>query len=50
MVMANIAAVVVGATMVVPAEHFDPLATLTAVANEKCDSPVWRTNEVPRRT
>lgn len=36
MVMGNIAAVVVGATMVVPAEHFDPLATLTAVANEKC--------------
>jgi fatty-acyl-CoA synthase len=36
MVMGNIAAVVVGATMVVPAEHFDPSATLTAVANEKC--------------
>ena len=36
MVMGNIAAVVVGATMVVPAEHFDPLATLRAVANEKC--------------
>ena len=36
MVMGNIAAVVAGATMVFPAEHFDPLATLTAVANEKC--------------
>ena len=36
MVMGNIAAVVVGATMVIPAEHFDPLATLRAVANEKC--------------
>jgi fatty-acyl-CoA synthase len=36
MVMGNIAAVVVGATMVIPAEHFDPLATLRAVTNEKC--------------
>jgi fatty-acyl-CoA synthase len=36
MVMGNIAAAVVSATMVIPAEHFDPLATLRAVANEKC--------------
>jgi fatty-acyl-CoA synthase len=36
MVMGNIAAVVAGATMVIPAEHFDPLATLRAVENEKC--------------
>jgi fatty-acyl-CoA synthase len=36
MVMGNIAAVIAGATMVIPAEHFDPLATLRAVANEKC--------------
>ena len=36
MVMGNIAAVVVGAAMIIPAEHFDPLATLQAVASEKC--------------
>ena len=36
MVMGNIAAVIAGATMVIPAEHFDPLATLRAVSNEKC--------------
>jgi fatty-acyl-CoA synthase len=36
MVMGNIAAVVVGAAMIIPAEHFDPLATLNAIASEKC--------------
>jgi fatty-acyl-CoA synthase len=36
MVMGNLAAVVKGAAMVIPAEHFDPLATLQAVATEKC--------------
>jgi len=36
MVMGNLAAVVAGATIVIPAEHFDPLATLRAVAHEKC--------------
>ena len=36
MVMGNLAAAVVGASIVIPAEHFDSLATLRAVANERC--------------
>ncbi len=36
MVSGNMLAVVTGATMVVPAEHFNPLATLEAVAEERC--------------
>jgi fatty-acyl-CoA synthase len=36
MVMGNLAAVVAGAAIVIPAEYFDPLATLRAVANERC--------------
>ena len=35
-VMGNLGCVTHGATMVVPAEYFDPLKTLTAVAQEKC--------------
>ena len=36
MVLGNLACVTHGATMVIPAEMFDPLSTLTAVANERC--------------
>ena len=36
MVLANMACVVTGATMVVPAPHFDPEATLRAVQEEAC--------------
>jgi fatty-acyl-CoA synthase len=36
MVLANMACVVTGATMVVPAPHFDPEATLRAVEEERC--------------
>lgn len=36
MVLANMACVVSGATMVVPAPHFDALATLKAVQDERC--------------
>ncbi len=36
MVMGNLAAVTLGATMVYPGEGFDPLATLQTVAQEKC--------------
>jgi len=36
MVMGNLAAVVKGAAIIIPAEHFDPLATLNAVASERC--------------
>jgi len=36
MVLANMACVVTGATMVVPAPHFDPEATLRAVQEERC--------------
>jgi fatty-acyl-CoA synthase len=36
MVLANMACVVTGATMVVPAPHFDPEATLQAVDEERC--------------
>jgi fatty-acyl-CoA synthase len=36
MVLANMACVVSGATMVVPAAYFDPEATLRAVHEEKC--------------
>jgi fatty-acyl-CoA synthase len=36
MVMANLACVIHGATMVYPSEGFDPLAALQAVASEKC--------------
>ena len=36
MVMGNLASVTSGATMVYPGEGFDPLATLTTVAQEKC--------------
>lgn len=36
MVMGNLAAVTLGATMVYPGEGFDPLATLRAIEQEKC--------------
>ncbi|OPY47163.1 MAG: Acetyl-coenzyme A synthetase [Methanosaeta sp. PtaU1.Bin028] len=36
MVLSNMASVTHGATMVLPAEHFDPVATLTAVERERC--------------
>ena len=36
MVLGNLAAVTHGATMVIPAPVFDPLATLEAVAEERC--------------
>jgi fatty-acyl-CoA synthase len=36
MVLANLACVTHGATMVLPAPHFSPLATLQAVEQEKC--------------
>ena len=36
MVLANLACVTHGATMVLPAPHFSPLETLTAVALERC--------------
>ncbi|MEE8332437.1 MAG: AMP-binding protein [Alphaproteobacteria bacterium] len=36
MVLANLLCLSVGACIVVPAEHFDPLATLTAISQEHC--------------
>ncbi|HVV39497.1 MAG TPA: AMP-binding protein [Nitrobacter sp.] len=36
MVMANLASVTLGATMVYPGEGFDPLATLQTIEQEKC--------------
>ena len=36
MVLANLLCLSVGACVVIPAEHFDPLATLEAVQAEKC--------------
>ena len=36
MVLSNMVCVVAGATMVIPAPYFDPLATLQAVAEEQC--------------
>jgi fatty-acyl-CoA synthase len=36
MVMGNLGCLTHGATMVYPAESFDPLATLTAIAEERC--------------
>jgi len=36
MVMGNLAAVTLGATMVYPGEGFDPLATLQTIESEKC--------------
>lgn len=36
MVMGNLAAVVARAAIIIPADYFDPLATLRAVANERC--------------
>jgi fatty-acyl-CoA synthase len=36
MVMGNLGCLTHGATMVYPAEAFDPLATLTAIAEERC--------------
>lgn len=36
MVLGNLAALTHGATMVIPAEGFDPLSTLQAVAEERC--------------
>ncbi|WP_181779140.1 AMP-binding protein [Pseudonocardia pini] len=38
MVMGNLACTSNGATMVIPAQGFDPLATLKAVAQERCTS------------
>ena len=35
-VLGNLGCVTHGSTMVVPAEYFDPLKTLTAVAQERC--------------
>ena len=36
MVLSNMACMTHGSTMVIPAEHFDPISTLTAVQNEHC--------------
>ena len=36
MVLANLTCLAVGACIVLPSEHFDPLATLRAVAAERC--------------
>ena len=36
MVLSNLLCAVTGATLVIPAEHFDPEATLRAVAAERC--------------
>jgi fatty-acyl-CoA synthase len=36
MVLSNLLCLSVGACMVVPAEHFEPLATLQAIAEERC--------------
>jgi fatty-acyl-CoA synthase len=36
MVLSNLACLAVGATIVVPGPHFDPLAVLEAIAAEKC--------------
>ena len=36
MVLSNLACMTHGSTMVLPAEHFDPIATLTAIEKEKC--------------
>lgn len=36
MVLSNMASVTHGATMVLPAEHFDPKATLSAIEKERC--------------
>ncbi|HTY91650.1 MAG TPA: AMP-binding protein [Methanocella sp.] len=36
MVLSNLACMTHGATMVLPAEHFDPVSTLTAIEKEKC--------------
>ena len=36
MVLANLACMTHGATMVLPAEHFDPVSTLSAVEKERC--------------
>jgi fatty-acyl-CoA synthase len=36
MVLANLLCLSVGACIVIPAEHFDPLATLGAIADERC--------------
>jgi fatty-acyl-CoA synthase len=36
MVLSNMNCVVMGATMVIPAEYFDPLSTLQAISEEKC--------------
>lgn len=36
MVLANLLCLSVGACIVIPAEHFDPLATLSAIAAERC--------------
>jgi len=36
MVLSNMACMTHGATMVLPAEHFDPVATLSAIEKERC--------------
>jgi fatty-acyl-CoA synthase len=36
MVLSNLACVTHGATMVLPAEHFDPLSTMSAIEKERC--------------
>ncbi len=36
MVVSNLACITHGSTMVIPAEYFDPLSTLTAVEKERC--------------
>jgi fatty-acyl-CoA synthase len=36
MVLSNLACMTHGSTMVLPAEYFDPVATLTAIEKEKC--------------
>lgn len=36
MVLANMACMTSGATMVLPAEYFDPVSTMTAIEKERC--------------
>ena len=49
MVMGNLASTSHGACVVIPAPGFDPAATLQAVQEERCTSPVRRADDVHRR-
>ena len=49
MVMGNLASTSHGACVVIPAPGFDPVATLQAVADERCTVAVRRADDVHRR-